>query len=221
MGQPKKHIKKFNENIIHASLPFKDKINLDKWFETYGNRDRAFNMEDLKVFQDSLIGRNYPLAQQAAILATSAQEMDNNGFGSFGVGGNGALGYSSARMPLSLVSSKPSIRAKQITYVLDDIEKIHPNNWHEGGTGGPYIRTGRDGYNKFWSATDPYYATLVFNKSLIRPDGREDAWKNRAEVAQNMYMTTNVYKKSVDKKNNYQRDNTKVVIPRLDLRGDY
>lgn len=118
-----------------------------------------------------------------AILATAMQEGSP---GSRGTGGNGYLGLSSSRMPETYLGNTPDQRALQITYVLNDLERTHSDNWLDGGSGGIRIDSGRDGYNMFWNTNDVDSATQVLNKSYVRPRDREGAWNNRSEVARTL-----------------------------------
>lgn len=147
------------------------------------NLDRKVDREAYAQLQDSLIARNYPFPQRMAILGTSMQEGSP---GSYGVGGNGYFGMSEERMPVSYLGDTPEQRGKQISFILDDLETTHPNNWLNGGTGGIRINSGKDGYNMFWNAKDINTATQVLNKSYIRPDGRLSAWNHRTTVANNI-----------------------------------
>ena len=140
----------------------------------------------MNQLQDSLIARNIPLQQRIAILATAAQEADENGANSRGVGGNGLLGFSKTRMNTSYLGSTPEAVGAQIHYMLEDIYNPEHPNWLDGGAGGPYIRNSEDGYNKFKNAKTAEEATKILNKSYIRPAGKEASWNNRAKVAKNM-----------------------------------
>ena len=162
------------------------RVNLEEWYKNNGNLNRATSVPALEQFQDSLIARNFGEPQRLAILATSAQEMDKKGAASKGVGGNGMLGYSSERMPTKYLDDTAEGRAKQIHFLIEDMLTTHSNNWLDGGNGGPYIKNGKSAYNQFWNGTDATLLTKIFNKSLIRPRDREDAWDNRATVANNM-----------------------------------
>lgn len=115
-----------------------------------------------------------------AILGTSMQEGSP---GSKGVGGNGYLGLSSKRMPITYLGNTPEKRAEQITYILNDLETIHSDNWLNGGSGGIRINSGKDGYNMFWNTNDVDSATQILNKSYVRPRDRKAAWDNRSKVA--------------------------------------
>lgn len=150
------------------------------------NRDRFVPVEALEQFQDSLISRQYPYSQRLAILATSLQEVGKEGAASKGVGGNGYLGLSKERMPVELLNDTPEGRGKQIKYVLDNLETVvgaPNNNWTAGNSQSPRIESAQDGFDKFWSANNPYDATMYLNKSYIRPAGNQDAWRNRANIA--------------------------------------
>ena len=147
------------------------------------NLGRAIDIEAQSQLQDSLIARNYPFPQRMAILGTSMQEGSP---GTYGVGGGGYLGLSKTRMPKSYLGNTPEQRAKQITYILDDLERTHSNNWLNGGSGGITINSGKEGYNLFWNATDIPTATQVLNKSYVRPAVRKQAWDNRTIVANNI-----------------------------------
>ena len=162
------------------------RVNLEEWYKNNGNLNRATSVPALKQLQDSLIARNFGEPQRLAILATSAQEMDKKGAASKGVGGNGMLGYSSERMPTKYLDDTTEGRAKQIHFLIEDMLTTHSDNWLDGGSGGPYIKNGKSAYNQFWNGTDTTLLTKIFNKSLIRPRDREDAWDNRATVANNM-----------------------------------
>lgn len=162
------------------------RVNLEEWYKNNGNLDRVTSVPALKQLQDSLIARNFGEPQRLAILATSAQEMDKKGAASKGVGGNGMLGYSSERMPTKYLDDTTEGRAKQIHFLIEDMLTTHSDNWLDGGSGGPYIKNGKSAYNQFWNGTDTTLLTKIFNKSLIRPRDREDAWDNRATVANNM-----------------------------------
>lgn len=157
-----------------------------------GNRNRPMNIPAMEQLQDSLIARSYNEPQRLAILATAAQEMGSAGAASKGVGGNGYLGLSKERMPISYLSDTPEGRGKQIHYVLTDLNNVytgtHPQagNWNDGGSGGPKIISGKDGFNQFWNAGTPKEATQILNKSYIRPAGGLDSWNNRASVAEGM-----------------------------------
>lgn len=150
------------------------------------NRGRPINVAHMTQLQDSLIARQIPLPQRIAILATAAQESNKDGAASRGVGGNGLLGFSAERMPLTYLGSSPNTVGLQIKYMLDDIYNPNHPNWLDGGAGGPYIRSGEDGYNQFMNAKTAEEATRILNKSYIRPAGREASWNNRAKVALNM-----------------------------------
>jgi hypothetical protein len=54
--------------------------------------------------------------------------MGKEGAASKGIGGNGYLGYSSQRMPVSYLSNTPEGRAKQIHFLLEDLTTKHSNN---------------------------------------------------------------------------------------------
>ena len=112
--------------------------------------------------------------------------MDRKGAASRGVGGNGYLGLSEQRMPTSYLDNTPEGRGKQIHFLLEDMLTTHSDNWLDGGSGGPTIKNGKDGFTKFWSSPNVYEAARIFNKSYIRPAGRLDAWNNRADVAKAM-----------------------------------
>lgn len=150
--------------------------------DSSNNRNRAINVEDMEVLQDSLIARKYNLPQRLAILSTAAQETDERGFQTQGVGGNGYGGVSKQRMPVQLLKD----RGKQITWYLNDLSKTHSDNWLDGGSGGPTIMSGKNGFNKFWNSNNVREATIILNKSYTRPRDREEAWNNRAEVAKTM-----------------------------------
>lgn len=153
------------------------------------NRGRPINVAHMKQLQDSLLARQIPIPQRIAILATSAQESGKDGAASRGVGGNGLLGFSTARMPLSYLGSSPEAVGLQIKYMLDDIYNPNHPNWLDGGAGDPYVKDGEDGYNQFINAKtieEAEKATKILNKSYIRPRDRETSWNNRAKVALNM-----------------------------------
>lgn len=150
------------------------------------NRGRAVPVKALEQFQDSLIGRSYPYPQRLAILATSLQEVDHRGAASVGKGGNGLLGLSKERMPVTLLQDTPEGRGDQIQFLLNDLEHIvgaPNNNWTSGNNQPPKVQSARDGFNKFWNASTPYDATIYLNKSYIRPAGNKDAWVNRADIS--------------------------------------
>ena len=145
---------------------------------------RDFKVSDIEQLQDSLLARKeYNDARRLAVLATSLDEAGELGFASRGIGGNGMLGLSEDRMPLSYVGAGPEIGGKQINHNLTDLRTRHSDNWLNGGTGGPVIMSGKDGYDKFWNENDVRKATIYLNKSYIRPRDREDAWNNRAAAA--------------------------------------
>lgn len=173
-------------NKVVASDPtITKRVNISKVTQTE-NRGRAVPVEALEQFQDSLIGRSYPYPQRLALLATSLQEVDQRGAASVGKGGNGLLGLSSKRMPVTLLDDTPEGRGKQIQFILDDLEHIigaPNNNWTSGNNQPPKVQTAQEGFDKFWNATTPYGATIYLNKSYIRPAGGQEAWKNRANIA--------------------------------------
>lgn len=150
---------------------------------SFDNLNRKVDAEAYSQLQDSLIARNYPFPQRMAILGTSMQEGSP---GSYGQGGGGYLGLSSKRMPKSYLGNTLEQRAKQITFVLDDLERTHSNNWLDGGSGGVKINSGKDGYNMFWNTNDVDSATQILNKSYVRPRDRQAAWNNRSKVAQTL-----------------------------------
>lgn len=160
--------------------------------EIGGNRNRPLNISAIEQFQDSLIARNFDEPQRLALLGTAAQEMDSRGAATIGVGGNGYLGLSSARMPVELLDDSPEGRGKQIHYILEDLTHVYTGthsqagNWSDGKSGGPVLKSGQDAYNKFWSAKTPEEATVILNKGYIRPRDRQSAWNNRASVAVGM-----------------------------------
>ena len=161
-------------------------VNFEEFVEKEGNRGRYLDIPAISQLQDSLIARGWGEPQRLAILATSAQEMGKNGAASRGIGGNGYLGYSSQRMPISYLSNTPDGRAKQIHFLLEDLLVKHPNNWLGGGQGGPYLKNGADAYDKFWNSEDVKEATEIFNKSVIRPAGGVKEWESRGKVAEGM-----------------------------------
>lgn len=174
------------DNNTNSSIFDSRKVDLKAWAKGKHNRGREVPVKALEQLQDSLIARKYPMPQRLAILGTSAQEMNWRGAASKGIGGNGYLGYSSSRMPVSYLDDSVQGRGDQIHFLLNDLETTHSNNWLDGGAGGPVIMTGQDGYDMFWNSDDIGEATVVLNKSNIRPAGREDAWNNRAGVAISM-----------------------------------
>lgn len=171
------------------------KVNFEEYMadKTYGgNRKRPMNISAMEQFQDSLIARGFAEPQRLAILGTAAQEMNERGAATVGVGGNGYLGLSSSRMPVELLDDSEEGRGKQINHVLEDLTHVytgtHPQagNWSDGGEGGPVLLTGKDAYNKFWNATSPKNAAIILNKGYIRPRDGVSAWNNRASVAEGM-----------------------------------
>lgn len=162
------------------------RVDVQEWFDQEGNRNRPVNVPAMEQLQDSLIARRWGLPQRLAIMATAAQEMDENGAASRGVGGNGYLGLSFQRMPESYLDDTPKGRGNQIHYLFEDLLKTHSDNWLDGGSDGPTIMNGKDGYNQFWNNDNVYDATRILNKSYIRPAGRIDSWNNRAGVAKAM-----------------------------------
>lgn len=85
--------------------------------------------------------------------------MDEKGAASRGVGGNGYLGLSRQRMPESFLDDTPKGRGKQIHFLLEDLTKTHSDNWLDGGSGGPYIKSGEDGFKQFWESENVWDAT--------------------------------------------------------------
>lgn len=169
-----------------AETPTLKKVDFNEWFEQEGNRNRPVNIPAMEQLQDSLVARKFRLPQRLAILATAAQEMDSKGAASRGVGGNGYLGLSEKRMPTSYLNDTEKGRGKQIHYLLEDLLTTHSDNWLDGGSGGPTIMSGQDGFNQFWESPNVYEATRILNKSYIRPAGKLDSWNNRAGVAKAM-----------------------------------
>ena len=159
------------------------RVDFDAYKNAKENRGRFVNVPVLNQLQDSLIARGYGEPQRLAILATSASEMDKNGAASKGIGGNGILGYNSTRMPVRYLDDSIKGRGNQIHYLLEDIESLHPNNWSDGGKGGPFIRNAKDAYEQFWNSDDVKQATVIFNKGNIRPAGGEDEWNARGNEA--------------------------------------
>jgi len=176
----------FNRFEDGGEKPKLKRVDIQEWFDTEGNRGRAVNIPAMEQLQDSLIARQWGLPQRLAIMATAAQEMDKNGAASRGVGGNGYLGLSFDRMPEEYLDDTPEGRGKQINYIFEDLLTTHPDNWLNGGSGGPTIMSGKDGYNQFWNSNNVWNATQILNKSYIRPRDRKDAWDNRASVAKAM-----------------------------------
>ena len=166
--------------------PVLKRVDIQEWFDTEGNRGRAVNVPAMEQLQDSLIARGWGLPQRLAIMATAAQEMNEKGAASKGVGGNGYLGHSEQRMPTSYLSDTPKGRGKQIHYLLEDLLTTHSDNWLDGGSGGPTIMSGQDGFSQFWKSPNVYEATRILNKSYIRPAGKLNSWNNRAGVAKAM-----------------------------------
>lgn len=163
------------------------RVNFDKVRKANINRGRDIPVEAIEQFQDSLLARGYGLPQRLAILATSMQELDaKEGAASVGVGGNGYLGLSYGRMGKEYLDDSIEGRGKQINFLIEDLNKTHSNNWLDGGSGGPKIMSGKDGFNQFWNADDIELATRILNKSYIRPAGKEASWNNRARIAKNL-----------------------------------
>ena len=173
----RRYVNKDNSKIIDSVVP-QGRVNFQEFQKAKGKKARATNFEDLEQFQDSLIARGYNEPQRLAFLATSYNEMDNKGAASRGIGGNGYMGFNTIRMPLSLLNDS----SKQIQYILNDTEKLTPDNWTDGGSGGPYIKNQTDAFNKFWNETNPNAATLILNKTNIRPAKQSD-WYLRASDA--------------------------------------
>ncbi len=169
-----------------TETPVLKRVDFEKFMAAKGNGNRPLDIVAMEQMQDSLIARRYNLPQRLAILATAAQEMGAEGAASRGVGGNGYLGLSEQRMPLSYLGNTPKKRGEQIHYLLEDLNKVHSDNWHHGGSGGISIKTGQEGFDKFWSEPNVWNATQILNKSYIRPRDRQAAWDNRSTVAKNM-----------------------------------
>lgn len=163
------------------------KVDMQGFLTESNNRNRGLNIAHMNQLQDSLIGRGYNDAQRLAILATAAQETGAKGASARGVGGNGLLGLSKERMPTSLLGNDQKTVGKQIHYLLNDLETTHSDNWLNGGSGGPKIMSGKDGFGQFWSTKDPAHATRVLNKSYIRPRDKQPAWENRVSTMNEMY----------------------------------
>lgn len=153
---------------------------------TKENRDRYVPTAVEEQLQDSMIGRVYPYALRLALLGTSLQEVGPEGAASIGVGGNGLLGLSKERMPVELLGNTPEAAGKQIKFILDDLEQIigaPNNNWTSGNNQPPKVNTAQEGFDRFWNATNPYDAAIYLNKCYIRPRDGQEAWKNRADIA--------------------------------------
>ena len=71
------------------------RVDFVKWYELekkkQGKNVRPLNLEALRQLEDSLISRNFGLAQRLAILATAQQEMGKEGPASKGKGGNSLI----------------------------------------------------------------------------------------------------------------------------------
>ena len=180
------NLQKFAEGGPKNTQEELKKVDFQEWFDQEGNRDRAVNIPAMEQLQDSLIARRFNLPQRLAILGTAAQEMDQRGAATIGVGGRGYLGLSSQRMPDEYLDDTPKGRGKQIHFLMNDLLTTHSDNWLDGGTGGPTIRSGKDGYNQFWNSPSVWDATMILNKSYIRPRDRVPSWTNRANVAKAM-----------------------------------
>lgn len=178
-----------NDYIERMSQLSKDRYDFAQGVRDAQRQYAGITGAALEQLQDSLIARKYPEAQRAAILATSYNEMDSRGGASRGVGGNGMMGLSKDRMPITLLGDTPEMRGKQIHHILEDLGTVHTGthpqagNWSGGGTGGPKIMSGQDGYNQFNSTTDAYNAAMILNKRYVRPRDRVPAWQNRGNDA--------------------------------------
>lgn len=153
---------------------------------------RYMDIPSMNQLQDSLIARGFPEAQRLALLATAEHEMGTQGAASRGIGGNGYWGLNEQRMPTSYLGNTPEKRAEQIHYIIENLINVykgtHPQagNWSDGGTGGPKIMSGQDGYNQFWKALDPMTATQILTKSYIRPANQASEGKIRGKSAETM-----------------------------------
>jgi hypothetical protein len=157
-------------------------------FNTYEPMfDRSFIPENMNEIQDSLIARGYAEPQRVAILSSLLHEAGGNpkavdSTGKF----SGIAQWEKSRHPG--VDTLPG----QITAFLNDAESLdNPANWTHGGSGIPYVKNARMGYENFWGSNDPYFAALYLNKSNIRP-AEEQARINRAKEAQ--YMMSHLKK---------------------------
>lgn len=151
------------------------------------NRNRTIPVDAMEQFQDSLTGRYYPYAQRLAILASSLQEVDERGAATEGVGGNGYLGLNTNRMSSEYLDDSVEGRAKQIKYILDDLETIKGfpnNNWTSGDNQSPYVKSAQEGFDLFWNANTPRDATIYLNKNYIRPKGKAESRNNRAVISE-------------------------------------
>ena len=161
------------------------RVNYKKWYaqekQKKGDKVRPLNEDVLTQFDDSLIARGFGEAQRRAMNATSHQEMGRKGAASRGIGGNGIMGLSEKRMPLKYLNDTGA----QIHYIINDILNMNGDNWTDGGAGGPYIKNAKEGYKKFFEATDPYEAAVILNKCYIRPAAQSD-WYERARIAKDM-----------------------------------
>ena len=145
---------------------------------------RDFKVSDIEQTQDSLIAHpEYNEARRLAVLATSLGEAGEKGFASRGIGGNGIVGISKERMPIEYIGEGSVYGGQQLHWLVNDLQRIHPDNWNHGGTGGLPIRNAKDAHDKFWSSENPTDATIYLNKGYIRPAEREAAWNNRVATA--------------------------------------
>lgn len=173
------------------SLETVRRVNFESFQKAKGQQARATDFDTLRQFEDSLINRGYPEATRAAFLATAYNEMGKAGAASKGIGGNGILGLNEYRMPITLLGNTPKVRGKQIHHILEDVTHVYTGkhkqagNWNDGGSGGPKIMNGQDGSDQFWSSNDPYNATVILNKSYIRPKLKSD-WHLRGNDARMM-----------------------------------
>lgn len=151
-------------------------------FKTYKPiYDRKFYPEFLEQLQDSLVNRGWAAPQKSAILSAILHESGGDPTAVDKSGKyKGIAQWGPDRYP------NTTDLGEQIHHLLEEATHATSPGWSDGGGGIPYIGTLKEGYDKFWNATDPYEAALYYNKGNIRPADPK-ARINRAEEAVNIF----------------------------------
>lgn len=140
------------------------------------------NDENLKIAQDSLVGRGANFAQRIAVLsqliAESGGETKPHGNGAYGL-----IGWRGER-----AKNLPTTLSGQLNYLMTELfANPKGTNWSHGGDG-TGINTGREMYEFFNSTENTRQATAAMTRGYVRPEAHENDRRKRLSELIKRYM---------------------------------
>lgn len=159
--------------------------------------NRPYNPKNLNTITQRL--ENYPIKQRATIIGNIIEESGGNPLAkSKNETYQGLLQWGKDRYVIQSDNEQKELN-NQINYLQQSINNTtDKKSWTDGGTGSGYMSL-REAYDDFTNENLPLSKVhRAFSFGYVRPLGKEDSYRNRLKVVQQVYPRIILAKDSIE-----------------------